>query len=288
MPSDYLMSINQAINYIYQNLDKSLTVEEIAEQCCFSKYYFNRVFKLTVGQNIYSFIKKIKLESAAFKLRAAKNRPITTIAIESGYSPSNFASAFKQYFDVSASDYRKMNDVPFKDSFAAVAEHIRNMKKDKHAFEAISAKMRIRRIEGMNLMYKRVICNYTKDLKEAWDLFCKEMGKQCLLDKDYLFVGISYDDPLIANEDRCMYDMCIAVDKPTSVNVHRIPSGLYACYNFYDKLNKFMLAFNEIVSLWLPYCQYKLDNRPMLEIYHSEIDEKGNIRAEICIPIQDS
>lgn len=288
MPSDYLMSINQAINYIYQNLDKSLTVEEIAAQCCFSKYYFNRVFKLTVGQNIYSFIKRIKLESAAFKLRAAKSRPITTIAIESGYSPSNFASAFKEYFGVSASVYRKTNDVPSKDSFATVTEHIRNLKKDEHAFEDISAKIQIKRIAGMNLMYKRVICNYTKDLKEAWHLFCEEMETKSLLDKDYLFVGISYDDPLITNEDHCLYDMCIVVDKPTSANVHRIPAGRYACYNFYDKLDTFILAFNEIISLWLPYCPYKLDNRPMLEIYQSAIDAQGNIQAQICIPLQDN
>ncbi|WP_021167832.1 DNA-binding transcriptional regulator SoxS [Sporomusa ovata DSM 2662] len=42
---------NQGINYIYRNLDKSISVEEIAEQCCFSKYYFNRMFKVIVGEN---------------------------------------------------------------------------------------------------------------------------------------------------------------------------------------------------------------------------------------------
>lgn len=287
MHNDYIMSINQALNYIYQNLDKNLTVEEIADQCCFSKYYFNRVFRLIVGENIYSFIKRMKLESAAFKLRTSKNRSITDIALETGYSPSNFASAFKQYFGVSASDYRKFNNVPFKDSFAAVVDHIHNLQKKENIFEELDAKIRIKRIEGMNLVYKRTICNYTRDLEDAWEIFCEEMEEQKLLHPNSRFVGISYDDPLIANEDKCIYDMCMVVDEVAGINVHRIESGLYACYEFHDTLDKLILAFNEIFSLWLPFCKYELDNRFGLEIYETGVDEKGNIQVEICIPIKD-
>lgn len=287
MQSDYIMSINQALNYIYQNLDKNLTVEEIADQCCFSKYYFNRVFKLIVGENIYSFIKRMKLENAAFKLRTSKNRTITDIAIEIGYSPSNFASAFKQYFGLSASEYRK-NGAPFKDSFAVVFDHIHKLKKNESIFAEIDAKMQIKKLEGRNLVYKRVICNYTRDLKGAWTIFCEEMKEQNLLDKDFQFIGISYDDPLIADEDRCIYDMCMVVDQVSGINVQRIESGMYACYEFYDKLDQLILVFNEIFALWLPFCKYELEDRPSLEIYQTGLDEKGNIHIEICIPIKDN
>jgi AraC family transcriptional regulator len=286
--SDYIMSINQALNYIYQNLDKNLTVDEIADHCCFSKYYFNRVFKLIVGENIYSFIKRMKLENAAFKLRTSKDSPITNIAIEIGYSPSNFASAFKQYFGLSASDYRKINGVPFKDSFAVVFDHIHNLKKKENIFEEIDAKIRIKRMEGMNLVYKRTICNYTRDLQGAWEIFCEEIEEKNLLDTNSRFVGISYDDPLITDEDRCIYDMCMVVDKVSAINVHRIEPGMYACYEFYGKLEKLILVFNEIFAFWLPFCKFELDNRPSLEIYQEGVDEKGNISVEICIPIKSS
>ncbi len=52
--NDYILSINQAINYIHDNIDKNLTVEDIANHCCFSKYYFNRVFRSIVKESIYS------------------------------------------------------------------------------------------------------------------------------------------------------------------------------------------------------------------------------------------
>jgi len=101
------------------------------------------------------------------------------------------------------------------------------------------------------------------------------------------FVGISYDDPLIADEDRCVYDMCMLVDKISGVDIRCIEPGMYAWYAFNDTLDKLILAFNEIFVLWLPFCKYKLDNRFALEIYKSDLDEQGKIQLEICIPIQE-
>jgi AraC family transcriptional regulator len=175
--SDVIYVVNQATNYIYKNLDKDLTVEEIADKCCFSKYHFNRLFKVVVGESIYSFIKRMRLERAAFCMKTSK-RSITDIAVEAGYSPSNFASAFKQYFGVSASEFRAGSNVPFKDSFAQVAEHIRNLNKNANIFDEIDGKMQIKQISGMNLVYKRVICNYSRELKEAWELFCGELEEK--------------------------------------------------------------------------------------------------------------
>jgi AraC family transcriptional regulator len=99
-------------------------------------------------------------------------------------------------------------------------------------------------------------------------------------------VGISYDDPLIIDEDRCIYDMCMETNETAGINIYQKETGIYACYEFYDKLDKLILTFNEIFSLWLPFCKYELDNRPSLEIYQSGLDEQGNIQVDICIPIK--
>lgn len=287
MAGNGVLSINQALNYIYKNLDNDLTVEQIADQCCFSQYYFNRVFKGIVGESIYSFIKRMRLERAAFHLKTSQHRPITDIALEAGYSPSNFASAFRQYFGVSASEFRRMGNVPLKDSYGRVAEHIRSLRKNEGIFEELDARLRIKRIEAMNLVYRRVVCNYTRDLKAAWESFCTEMEARYGVTDDARWVGISYDDPLIADEERCIYDMGLAVDGASGADVQRIEAGLYACFEFSDRLDKLVLSFNEILTLWLPFCKYELDNRPSLEIYRSGLDDQGRIQAEICIPITD-
>ncbi len=282
-----MMNINKAINYIYANLDKNLSVEEIAAQGYFSKYHFNRVFKGSVGENIYSFIKRMKLERAAFMLKTAPHKSITDIAVEAGYSSSNFASAFRQYFGVSASAFRREQQMPLKDSFSIVIQHIQNLKKNEHIFKELDKKIKLKRIAELNLSYKRVICNYTRDLETAWCSFCTELEEKQLLKENTCFIGISYDDPLLTvDEDRCIYDMCVALEETAGYDEHNIKEGLYACYAFQDEAAKLILTFNEIFSLWLPFCRYELEDKPTLEIYRSGIDEDGKISLEICIPIK--
>jgi AraC family transcriptional regulator len=130
------------MDYIYQNLDKDLTVEEIANHCCFSKYYFNRIFKSVINESLYAFIKRLRLEYAAFKLRTTR-RPVTEIALEAGYSPSNFATAFKDYFGINATEYRKLENFPVKDSYRSIIEEIKSMKKQTDFFAEIDSKITI-------------------------------------------------------------------------------------------------------------------------------------------------
>ncbi len=290
MENEYAMRINQAINYIHDNLERNLTVEEIANHCCFSKYYFNRIFKSIVDESIYSFIKRLKLEAAAFKLRANSRMAITDIALSVGYSPSNFATAFRDYFGISASDFRKNHKVPVKDSYRDIAEHIANMKKRDGYFEQVDSRITIRHFPEMYLEYERFIGKYG-DLKEAWEKFCNEVSLRHTLGEANKFMGISYDDPLITDENHCIYDMCVRVDHIRHVNAHTLEAGLYACYDFYDKLEHMGKAFNEIFALWMPFTRYCIDCMPRrlpIELYQSPLDEEGKMHVEICVPITES
>ena len=61
--------INHAIDYILQHLGEELSVDDVAAECHFSKYYFNRMFKEETGESVYAFIKRLKLEQSAFRLK---------------------------------------------------------------------------------------------------------------------------------------------------------------------------------------------------------------------------
>lgn len=282
--NNYILSINRAINYIHNNLDKNITVEEIADYCCFSKYYFNRIFKSIVKESVYSFTKRMKLENAAFKLRTNIRKPITEIALEAGYSPSNFATVFKEYFGSSASDFRINNSVPVKDSYTDIFEHISGMKKQEDFYKRIDSCITIKHLPKMLLEYERFMGNYC-DLDKAWDKFCTHVSERHLINKDSKLIGISYDDPLITDENKCMYDMCVTVSGSKSISVHKIEGGLYACYDYYDKIENLGMAYNEIFALWLPYSSYSIDNRSPIEIYNTEVDEEGKMHLDLCIPI---
>lgn len=282
--TEYIQRINQAIDYIHKNLDRNLTAEEIADYCRFSRFYFNRMFKAVVNESVYSFIKRRKLENAAFLLRANTSMPVTEVALQFGYSPSNFASAFKEYYGISATEYRRKNDIPVKDSYTAVVEHIRGMKIREDSFDIVNKKIVIRKIGRMNLLYERFIGNYYK-LADFWDEFCKKVTEKLLVNENTRFIGISYDDPLVTDENRCIYDVCINVENAGGPNVHVAEEGYYACYQFHDRLTNLLNAYNEIFSIWMPFYGYDIDKRFPLEIYHSAMDQEGRMRVDLCIPI---
>ena len=104
---DYKKRICEAMNFISKNLNRDLSLDEIAAAASFSKFHFHRVFKSVVGETVANFTKRIRLEYAANKLVSSKDSEITTIAIECGFSSSqNFARAFGKHFGITPTEYR--------------------------------------------------------------------------------------------------------------------------------------------------------------------------------------
>jgi len=85
--------IRDAIRYISDNLDKSLSVEDIANNIGMSQYHFMRVFKEMVGISPAKFHIRQRIEKAKALLK--KNRAIAGIAYDLGFSSqSHFSNVF--------------------------------------------------------------------------------------------------------------------------------------------------------------------------------------------------
>lgn len=52
----------KSIDYIMEHLEEEISIEEVADYCHLSKFYFSRVFKAETGESIYAFIKRLKME----------------------------------------------------------------------------------------------------------------------------------------------------------------------------------------------------------------------------------
>ena len=104
---EYRSRINRVIDYIEANIDRDLSLSELAEVAHFSPFHFHRIFRAMVGETLNGFIQRIRLEKAAMKLALNPRESITEIATECGFSgPSAFARAFRDTFGMSASQWR--------------------------------------------------------------------------------------------------------------------------------------------------------------------------------------
>ncbi len=100
--------VNRVQDYIEKHMDIELTLERLASKAYFSEYYFHRLYKLVTGESLYSYIKRLRLEMAAFKLTSGSKESITDIGLSVGFSnSSSFAKAFKSAYNLSPSAYKK-------------------------------------------------------------------------------------------------------------------------------------------------------------------------------------
>jgi AraC family transcriptional regulator len=76
---------------------------------CFSVSHFHRIFTAQIGENIASYVRRVRLERAGRKLRMGAV-DITEIAFAAGYDThAAFGKSFKQYFGLSPSEFRKLS-----------------------------------------------------------------------------------------------------------------------------------------------------------------------------------
>lgn len=93
--------------YIEDNLDKKLTLEKIAEELHYSKFYMARAFKENTGCTLYKYIRGRRMDEAARKL-AQTGKSIAEIALEAGYgSQQAFTQAFGCAYQCTPQEYRR-------------------------------------------------------------------------------------------------------------------------------------------------------------------------------------
>lgn len=103
----YASRINRVVDYIKSHLDGDLSLETLAGEACFSKYYFHRLFKALTGETLTVYVARARVEKAAYLLLYNPGLPITTVAYDTGYSsPSVFSREFRQHYGMAPSKWR--------------------------------------------------------------------------------------------------------------------------------------------------------------------------------------
>lgn len=95
------------LSYIEDNLDKELSLDKIAQEFNYSKFYIARTFKDNTGITLYKYIQGRRLDEAARKL-VKTEQPIVDIAFEAGYaSQQAFTQAFRLIYICTPQEYRR-------------------------------------------------------------------------------------------------------------------------------------------------------------------------------------
>ncbi|MBW1903256.1 MAG: AraC family transcriptional regulator, partial [Deltaproteobacteria bacterium] len=224
---EYISRINRVIDYIESNIDKELSLEKLADVASFSQFHFHRIFRAMVGETLNQFIQRIRVEKAAGQLISNPKKSITEIAFDCGFSGSStFARAFKEIFNVSASQWRSdwySEDSKIRKTISKDDQMISNIRKD---FDVSSyyisgqnqnqqrrikmedkkkSNVEVKDLPELNVVYIRHIGPYAGDTELFQGLTGKLMqwaGPRGLLQfPETMMLNIYHDDPKVTDED---------------------------------------------------------------------------------------
>jgi AraC family transcriptional regulator len=290
----YRSRINKAIDYVNNNLDKSISLEELASVAFFSPFHFHRIFVAVTGETVNNFTNRIRSEKAARLLKFSK-KSISEISIECGFSStSTLSRLFKQYFEISPSEYRKggkIENSKIRKQLFPVNKYNCNLIE-----EELKTKfpVEIRQLPERRIAYIRVLDSFREGvvLKAFADIV--KWAKQLNLFHSETIFGMSMDDPEVTPKEKYRYEVCITlpkqfeIDPDSFVGTTTLPKCKYAVTSVSGDFNLVVAATNYLFDNWLINSSYETEPQHGLEVFldKENICNWNHFDLELFIPVK--
>lgn len=263
--------ILRVLDAIHGDLDGDLDPAALAELAGFSLHHFHRVFRGMVGESVMQYIRRHRLERAAFRLRHVGGEVATT-AFAHGYeSHEAFSRAFRAHFGMPPSEYR-----------------------DQHRVRGASAALPA--VQRRQEPPRRVLAiRYTGPYDacaSAWERLMQYAGSMSGVRFDRPTIGLVYDDPEITAPERCRYDACIEIDEtvasealPSGLKVRTISGGTYAVLQHVGSYDTILETYVALLGAWLPRQGWELSDEPVVERYVVPFGSVPveQLRTDVCV-----
>lgn len=287
---DWLNGLNQAVEYMEENLTGAIIYEDMARMVGCSVYEFSRVFSFVAGVPVSEYIRRRRLTQAAFDLRQGKGKVID-IALKFGYdSPSAFARAFKELHGAAPSAARREN-VPLK-TYPPISFLLTI--RGENAMEFRIEKMDAFQIVGLS-GWEDPDCGPDDALTPLWREFMDHYnprlynggGPDCLYSKPFCQVA-AYSFRTEGGRMRAMIGAEYKGVKPEGMTVESVPAATWAVFPItsptgYPHVPK---AYTRILTEWFPQSGWRRDEKvSSLEVYPAGDAQADGYVWEIWMPV---
>lgn len=273
---EYRRCINDAIDFIHVNFNRSISIEDVAGAAGFSPYHFHRIFSAFVGETIGDYIRRIRLEKGLHLMRN-HSFSVTDTSIEVGFeSSSSFSKSFRQFYGISPS-HAKVTEVAPQPKKITIKQIER--KKDMDVRFVLKSDQKFIFAEAKGKENN----DYTKAADIAFDKICSYLNQQKLWNQVDTCLSMSPDESGKVPDEECRYLGGFTLKPGTSVKAANgiatmvIPGGKYAVFRHKGPYETLWQSWKAIYRYWLPTSEVELRDVEPYEVY---LDDKSNTKPE--------
>ncbi len=238
------------LDHIHAQLDRDLDPHELARRAGFSPHHFHRVFRGMLGESVMAYVRRLRLERAALRLKHGAES-VSVVALGSGYgSHEAFTRAFRERFGVAPSDFRgdAATSAP---AVSIVREPERTLLAARHVgpYEGVGA---------------------------AWEVLMSTAGRLGWLATPPVTMGLVYDDPDITAPANCRYEAALVIpagqpaelpsDAPPSLVIRTLPAGQWAGLVHVGGYDSIQATYDALLGQALPRRGVELADEPTVEV----------------------
>lgn len=285
---DWVTGIQNAINYVEDNLTDAIDFDIVAKEAACSSFYFQRIFSILCGITLGDYIRNRRLTLAGNEL-CATDIKVIDIALKYGYeNPESFTRAFTKFHGITPSEAKK--DGSKLKSFSRLTVKITlsggNIMDykivEKEAFDIIE-KVEAHTVENSE---------NAKSIPDFWtrshsDGTIKKLT-DIATDRTFIF-GVCYGN---LPENAKTFDYSIAAkcaestEIPEGFRKNTIPARTWAVFECKGAMPKAMQdMWHKIVSEFFPISGYEPTYEMDIEAYTEGNMGSPDYRSEIWVPV---
>jgi AraC family transcriptional regulator len=281
---DWLYKMNEALQYIEENITGEIKLEEAARKAVCSSFNFQRMFSYMAEVSLADYIRRRRLTLAAMELLTTDAKVID-VALKFGYeSPVSFARAFYAMHGMNPSEVKKpgakikaYSRISFEITIKGV-EAMNYYVKNLEQFRLIGYKERVSMEGGEN--FKRIPKmwdeisddgRYEKlmSLNDNIDLFCLGVCANGS-DKDFdYYIATGSASPLLEGMAELI-----------------VPAATYVIFECVGKMPEGQQkVWKRIFTEWFPQSGYEMTDAPQIEWYSDGDPSLDDYVSQIWIPV---
>ncbi|MGX9136024.1 AraC family transcriptional regulator [Rummeliibacillus sp. JY-2-4R] len=281
----WLQSIQQAIDYIEENLTENIRAEEVASVANSSSFHFQRAFSLLTGMTLGEYIRGRRLTLAAQEI-ANTDCKIIDIAYKYGYeTPEAFAKAFRKQHGMKPTDARdRSNKI--------------------HSYNKLVIKVTLRGAEPMNYKIIEMDSFQVVGVKRTFSCangeqspkiaqFWQDVNQDGTSSQLATFIDGTVNGLIgicdVTEKDIMDYWIAASHKDEYSGNfeTYTVPASKWAIFEVHGAMpNAMPIVWQKIFQEWLPSQPYELAQTPELEVYGDGNPYSDDYYSEIWVPIK--